>query len=117
MTLTVSLANSAILQLDAGAQAFATLDAGAVSNATPAATLRPGSVDARPARLDARRQHAPIPFIQEEAAKLDYNPQNIFNFLQNDIGYNSYTGSLRGAAARSGRAPATPWTWPASAWP
>ncbi len=28
---------------------------------------------------------------------LDYNAQNIFNFLQNDIGYNSYTGSLRGA--------------------
>ena len=28
---------------------------------------------------------------------LDYNAQNIFNFLHNDIGYNSYTGSLRGA--------------------
>ena len=37
------------------------------------------------------------PFIQQEAAVLDYNAQNIFNFLHNDVGYNSYTGSLRGA--------------------
>ena len=57
------------------------------------------------------------PYIQEEAAVLDYNAQNIFNFLHNDIGYNSYIGSLRGAAARSGPTPATPWTWPAWAWP
>ncbi len=37
------------------------------------------------------------PFIQEEAAALDYDAQNIFNFLHNEIGYNAYTGSVRGA--------------------
>ena len=37
------------------------------------------------------------PFIQEEAAKLDYDPQQIFDFLHTQIGYNSYTGSVRGA--------------------
>src|SRR5262249_27833067 len=34
---------------------------------------------------------------QEEAAKLNYDPQQIFNFLHTQIGYNSYTGSVRGA--------------------
>src|SRR5208337_1695288 len=37
------------------------------------------------------------PFVQEEAAKLSYDPTLIFNFLHNDIGYNSYLGSVRGA--------------------
>jgi uncharacterized membrane protein len=37
------------------------------------------------------------PYIQQEAAVLDYNRQNIFNFLETQIGYNSYSGSLRGA--------------------
>jgi uncharacterized membrane protein len=96
VTLTVNLATPTPLQLDAGAQAFATLDGGPVANATLAARLRPGSVD--PNLLAAMPDaNATDPFIQEEAAKLDYNPQNIFNFLHNDVGYNSYQGSLRGA--------------------
>ena len=37
------------------------------------------------------------PFIQEEAAELDYDPPQIFNFLHTQIGYNSYLGSVRGA--------------------
>ena len=57
------------------------------------------------------------PFIQEEAAALDYNPQNIFNFLHTQIGYNSYLGSVRRRGARSGAWPATRSTWPAWAWP
>ena len=40
VTITVSLASSSILQLDTGATAYATLNARAISNSTPAATLR-----------------------------------------------------------------------------
>lgn len=96
ITLTVSLPNPIPLQLDVGAQAFATLDAGMVTNSTPAAVLRPGSVDAS---LLASTPDANItdPFVQEEAAALSYNAQNIFSFLHNNIGYNSYLGSVRGA--------------------
>ena len=112
VTITVSLANPGILQLDTGARAFATLSAGPISNSTPAATLRPGSVNDIPGGMallsstpdtDATNLSdtpgLPIgdPFIEQEAAVLDYNAQNILNFLQSDIGYNSYTGSLRGA--------------------
>jgi uncharacterized membrane protein len=96
ITLTVSLANPVPLQLDTGAQAFAMLDGGAVSNSTPAATLRQGSVD--PSLLASTPDaNTTDPFVQEAAAKLNYDPQQIFNFLHNDIGYNSYAGSLRGA--------------------
>lgn len=96
ITLTVSLPDPIPLQLDAGAHAFATLDAGMVTNSTPAAVLRPGSVDAS---LLASTPDANItdPFIQEQAAALSYNAQNIFNFLHNNIVYNSYLGSVRGA--------------------
>jgi uncharacterized membrane protein len=96
VTLTVNLTNPIPLQLDAGAQAFATLDAGAVSNTTPAATLRQGSVD--PSLLASTPDaNTTDPFVQEKAAELNYDPQQIFNYLHNDVGYNSYTGSLRGA--------------------
>jgi uncharacterized membrane protein len=96
VTLTVGLNSPIPLQLDVGAQAFATLNASAVSSSTPAATLRQGSVD--PTLLastpDANTTDS---FVQEKAAELHYDPQQIFNYLHNDIGYNSYTGSLRGA--------------------
>jgi hypothetical protein len=94
--LTISLPSTIPSQLDTGAQAFAMLDGASVSNSTPAATPRQGNVDPN---LFASTPDANTtdPFIQEEAAKLDYDPQNIFDFLHNDIGYNSYLGSLRGA--------------------
>jgi uncharacterized membrane protein len=96
VSITVSLANSSILQLDTGARAFATLNAGPISNSTPAAMLTQGSVD--PNLLASTPDaNTTDPYIQQEAAVLDYNAQNIFNFLHNDVGYNSYTGSLRGA--------------------
>ena len=96
VTLFVSLASPMPLQLDGGAHGYATLDAGAVSNSTPAATLRPGTVDASllASTADANTTD---PFIQEEAAKLSYDPTQIFNFLHTQVGYNSYTGSVRGA--------------------
>ena len=85
------------LPIDTGAQAYATLDSGAVSAAASAATLQPGNV-ANPSLLastvDADTND---PYIQEEAATLDYNAENIFNFLHTQIGFNSYLGSIRGA--------------------
>jgi len=96
VAVTVNLPSPIPSQLDTGAHAFATLDAGAVTNATPAATLRPGTVD--PSLLASTPDaNTTDPFIQEEAAKLNYDPQQIFNFVHTQIGYNSYTGSLRGA--------------------
>ena len=96
VTITVSVAATIPLQLDTGAAVYATLDAGAISNVTTPATLRAGSVDAS---LLASTPDAnwTDPFVQEQAAKLDYDAQKIFDFLHTQIGYNSYTGSLRGA--------------------
>ena len=84
------------MQLDGGAKAFATLNARAVTDATPAATLRPGAV---PADLLASTPDANTtdPFIQRKAAEQDYDPQRIFAYLRDEVGYESYTGSLRGA--------------------
>jgi hypothetical protein len=108
VTLTVTLGGVTPTQLDTGAQAFAMLDAGAVSNFTPAAVLQQGNpanaslINATPDTdatdmSDAPNLQISDPYIQEEAAKLDYDPQQIFNFLERDVGYNSYDGSLRGA--------------------
>jgi transglutaminase-like putative cysteine protease len=103
VAVTVSVSNEALgtglttpTQLDTGALAFATLDAGAVSASTPAATLSPNAIDPEllASTVDADTND---PYIQEEAAALDYNAQNIFNFLRTQIGYNAYEGSLRGA--------------------
>ena len=97
VAVTVSLPSPTTLQLDTGAQAFATLDAGAVSATTPAATLQPGNVSDPSLLASTPDANTTDPFIQEEAAKLNYDPTQIFNFLHTQIGYNSYTGSLRGA--------------------
>src|SRR5580704_12538288 len=99
VSITVSLANSSILQLDTGAQAYATLNAGPISNSTPAATLQLGSINDYAGGIallsstpdtdatnmsDTPGQQIADPFIQQEAAILDYSAQNIFNFLEND---------------------------------
>ena len=97
VTLTVKLPNPSTLQLDTGAPAFATLDAGAVSATTPAATLQPGNVSDPSLLASTPDANTNDPFIQEEAAALDYDPKQIFNFLHTQIGYNSYLGSVRGA--------------------
>jgi uncharacterized membrane protein/transglutaminase-like putative cysteine protease len=102
ISLTVNLpalpqSQSTPLQIDAGAAAYAMLDSGAVSAAAPAATLQPGNVS-DPALIESTPgADTNDLYVQEEAAKLDYNPQNIFNFLHTQIGYNSYVGPLRGA--------------------
>ena len=83
--------------IDSGAKAYAMLDAGAVSASTPAATLQPGNVSDPSLLASTVDADTNDPFIQEEAAALDYNAQNIFNFLHTQIVYNSYLGSVRGA--------------------
>jgi uncharacterized membrane protein len=96
VSLTVNLASPTPLQLDTGAHVFATLHAGAVSNSTPAATLRPGNVD--PSLLASTPDaNTTDPFVQNAAAALGYDPNRIFDFLHSQIGYNAYVGSVRGA--------------------
>src|SRR5262249_24036398 len=87
VTLTVSLTNPIPTQVDGGAHAFGTLDARAVTSDTPAAVLGTRSL---PAALLASTPDANTtdPFIQEEAAKLAYDPQQIFDFLHKSVGYN-----------------------------
>ena len=97
VTLTVALATPIPTQLDSGAQAFATLDAAVVSAATPAALLQPGNVSDPSLLASTPDANTTDPYVQEMAAQLDYNAQDIFSFLHTQIGYNSYTGSMRGA--------------------
>ena len=96
VTIDVTTADNTVLQIDAGARAFAAWNAGLVTDGAPAAVLR---ADAIPAPLLAPTPDADAadPFIQEKAATLDYDPQAVFTYLQNDIAYNAYVGSLRGA--------------------
>ncbi len=97
VAVTVALANPIPMQLDSGASAFAMLDAGAVSATTPAATLQPGNVSDPSLLASTVDADTNDPFIEEEAAALDYAPTQIFNYLHTQIGYNSYLGSVRGA--------------------
>ena len=97
VTVTVSLPSTIPTQLDTGAQAFATLDAGRVSASTPAATLStatPPDPSLLASTVDANTTD---PYVQEEAAQLDYSPAQIFDFLDTRIGYQAYDGSVRGA--------------------
>lgn len=97
VSLTVSLPGPSSLGLDLGSQVFAVLNAGAVTDTAPAAALKPGNV-ADPAFLASTPDaNTTDPFIQEQAAKLDYDPDEILDFLHTEIGYNSYLGSVRGA--------------------
>jgi hypothetical protein len=113
---TVALASPAAGPLDGGARASASLDGNAVSASTTPASLRAGSVDAS-LLASTPDASASDPYVQEKAAELSYDPQQIFAFLHTNIGYNSYAGSLRGARGHSGRARAVRSTSPVSAWP
>lgn len=102
VSMTVNLPSSASgattpVALDTGASAYAMLDAAAVSATTPAATVQPGNVSDPSLLASTVDADTNDPFIQEEAAALDYDPTQIFNFLHNQIGFNAYAGSVRGA--------------------
>ncbi|HYH67097.1 MAG TPA: transglutaminase domain-containing protein, partial [Urbifossiella sp.] len=96
VTMTVTFPASVPLQIDSGARAFGTRNAGAVTDDAPAAALvnRIISTDVLASTPDANTTD---PFVQEQAARLDYDPQRIFDYLNDEVGYESYTGSLRGA--------------------
>jgi len=97
VSVTVNLANPIPSQLDGGASVYAMLDAGVVSSSTPAATLRSGNVSDPSLLASTPDANTNDPYVQEEAAALDYGPQQIFNFLRTQIGYQAYFGSVRGA--------------------
>jgi hypothetical protein len=94
--ITVSLADGSILQLDEGVQVSGSVDATNITDDAPAATLRssPINVAELASTLDANTAD---PVIQEKAAELDYDPTRIFAYLRDEVGYESYVGSLRGA--------------------
>ncbi|MBX9622883.1 MAG: hypothetical protein K2X82_03625, partial [Gemmataceae bacterium] len=96
VTVTVALPETPPLQIDSGAKAFATVNAGAVSADTPAAALTSRTIapELLASTVDANTAD---PFVQEQAAKLRYDPQRIVQYLSTDVGYESYTGSLRGS--------------------
>ncbi|WP_165224659.1 transglutaminase domain-containing protein [Aquisphaera insulae] len=93
---TVSLPVAGPQQVDAGASAYGTVDALMASDAAPAAVLAAGPVSAAllAPTVDA---DARDPFIERKAAELDYAPQRILDALRAEVGYEAYTGSLRGA--------------------
>ena len=96
VTLSVSLANPIPTTLDTGANAYGTLDAGMVSWTTAPATLRATAIAAN-LLASTPDANTTDPYMQEKAAELNYDPNEIYTFLQTQIGYNSYVGSLRGA--------------------
>ncbi|MCA9156933.1 MAG: hypothetical protein KDA72_01320 [Planctomycetales bacterium] len=94
--LTVSFASSLVTQVDNGPQAFATLDTVAVRDDLSSAVLRTDVID--PALLTATPDaNSNDPFIQAKAAELNQDAGEIFQFLIEEIGFESYAGSLRGA--------------------
>jgi uncharacterized membrane protein len=97
VSVTLNLPAAIPLRLDSGAHVYAMLDAGAVTNVTAAAALRPGSLSDPALLASTPDANTTDPYIQEEAAALNYDPQQIFNFVHTQIGYNSYLGSVRGA--------------------
>jgi hypothetical protein len=88
---------TSLTPLDQGATVLATLDAGAVRASTPAALLQPGNVSSPALLASTVDADTNDPYIQEAAAALDYDPTRIFDYLQTQVGYNSYLGSVRGA--------------------
>ncbi|HEX5447465.1 MAG TPA: hypothetical protein VFW87_26860, partial [Pirellulales bacterium] len=96
VSLTVSLTTPTPTTLDTGASAYGTLDAGLVSWITAPATLRTTAIAAN-LLASTPDANTTDPYVQEEAAQLNYDPTQIFNFLHTQIGYNAYVGSVRGA--------------------
>lgn len=92
----VSFLGTVPLQLDGGASASGILDSMAVNDSANPVLLRSGAIDPSllSSTLDANVED---PFIQATAAMYDQDPAQIFQFLTQDIGYESYTGSLRGS--------------------
>jgi uncharacterized membrane protein len=94
--MTVRFAGAVPLVLDDGAEAFGTVDARAVSDDAPEARLRNTPIDAA-LLASTPDANTTDPFIRAKAAQLDHDPNQIFQFLTEEIGYESYVGSVRGS--------------------
>ena len=95
-TLTVTLANSSVTQIDNGATAYAYWNGISVTSTGMAAALRttPINTSLLQSTVDANSSDT---YIQAQAAALGNNPNAIFAFVRDQIGYESYLGALRGA--------------------
>ncbi|MFM8570455.1 MAG: transglutaminase domain-containing protein, partial [Pirellula sp.] len=93
---TVSLADASVLSIDQGVRVQGRIDAGLAIDMAPAAMLRPGPIP-RPELASTMDATALDPWIMEKAAELDYDPAKIFSFLNDQVGFEAYQGSLRGS--------------------
>ena len=117
VSITVSLAERDTVAVGHGRQAYATLDAGAVSPSTPAATLQPGNVSDPSLLASTVDADTNDPYIQEEAAALDYDRADLQLPAHPDR-LQLVSGSVRGArgtlwsATRATRSTSPAWAWP-----
>ena len=93
----VSFPGAIQFQLDFGSNVTGTVNfTDAVADSAPAARLCADPIN--PALLAATVDaNSNDPFIRAKAAELNQNPDEIFAFLTQAVGYESYSGSLRGA--------------------
>jgi len=85
-----------LVALDGGAHVFASIDGVAGRAQAGVASLRTDTVPAD-SLVSTPDADLSDPFIQAQAAQLGNDQTRIVNFMINEIGYESYTGSLRGA--------------------
>ncbi|MEZ6088875.1 MAG: dockerin type I domain-containing protein [Pirellulaceae bacterium] len=93
----VSFPGGIPLQLDDGASATGTINfLEAVADAANPAQLRTDAIDPAllAATVDANSDDI---FVRAKAAELNQDANEIFDFMTQEIGYESYVGSLRGA--------------------
>ncbi len=84
--------NKKILGISSTTTARTTFAAAALSQGT-------SSCNAVPADLDANTDVALTPEIQALAAKLEYSPARIYQYVHNEIKFEPYYGSLKGSQA------------------